>query len=235
MCVCRRKPAPEGERVYRATIRAMAVLSLVLAGVTSARANARVVVDLPAANSTLPPSFIIGGWMLDFNATRDPGVSGLHVWAYPASGAGAIFIGEITRGPRPDVAGYYGSQFLQSGYSIIVRNLPPGRYFMVLTPWSSVTNGFDYAAAVYFPVTISTTATPIPTPPVSNPEPPAPPPTPAPTPIPDPTPTPTPSGQELRVLEWNTHHGGYGTDGIYSPDRITTWAARMNPDVIRFI
>jgi endonuclease/exonuclease/phosphatase family metal-dependent hydrolase len=36
------------------------------------------------------------------------------------------------------------------------------------------------------------------------------------------------------VLQWNTHHGGYGTDGIYSPDRIATWAARMNPDVVMF-
>jgi endonuclease/exonuclease/phosphatase family metal-dependent hydrolase len=38
----------------------------------------------------------------------------------------------------------------------------------------------------------------------------------------------------LRVLQWNTHHGGFGTDNLYSPDRIATWAARMAPDVITF-
>ena len=38
----------------------------------------------------------------------------------------------------------------------------------------------------------------------------------------------------LRVLQWNTHHGGYGTDGVYSPDRVATWAAKMNPDVVMF-
>ena len=38
----------------------------------------------------------------------------------------------------------------------------------------------------------------------------------------------------LRVLQWNTHHGGYGTDGVYSPDRVATWAAAMNPDVVMF-
>jgi endonuclease/exonuclease/phosphatase family metal-dependent hydrolase len=35
----------------------------------------------------------------------------------------------------------------------------------------------------------------------------------------------------LRVLQWNTHHG-VGTDGHYNLDRIATWIARMNPDVV---
>ncbi len=36
---------------------------------------------------------------------------------------------------------------------------------------------------------------------------------------------------EFRVLEWNVHHG-VGTDGHYNLDRIATWIARMNPDVV---
>ena len=36
----------------------------------------------------------------------------------------------------------------------------------------------------------------------------------------------------MRILQWNTHHGGYGTDGVYSPDRIATWAASWRPDVV---
>ena len=35
----------------------------------------------------------------------------------------------------------------------------------------------------------------------------------------------------LRVLSWNIQFG-QGTDGITNYDRIATWLARMNPDVI---
>jgi endonuclease/exonuclease/phosphatase family metal-dependent hydrolase len=55
--------------------------------------------------------------------------------------------------------------------------------------------------------------------------------TPAPQPAPNPTPTAT-TGVQLRVLQYNTHHGGYGTDGRYDPDRLATWMAKMKPDVI---
>jgi endonuclease/exonuclease/phosphatase family metal-dependent hydrolase len=53
----------------------------------------------------------------------------------------------------------------------------------------------------------------------------------APAPQPAPAPSPT-GGVQLRVLQYNTHHGGYGTDGRYDPDRLATWMAKMNPDVI---
>ncbi|PYR78054.1 MAG: hypothetical protein DMF86_07150 [Acidobacteria bacterium] len=56
----------------------------------------------------------------------------------------------------------------------------------------------------------------------------------SPIPAPAPSPTPTITSKLLRVLQWNTHHGGYGTDGIYSPDRLATWAASFQPDVISF-
>jgi hypothetical protein len=49
-----------------------------------------------------------------------------------------------------------------------------------------------------------------------------------------PPPPPPASTTKLRVLQWNTHHGGYGTDGVYSPDRLATWAASFNPDVVMF-
>jgi endonuclease/exonuclease/phosphatase family metal-dependent hydrolase len=51
---------------------------------------------------------------------------------------------------------------------------------------------------------------------------------------PAPAPAPPTSGAELRVLQWNIHHGGYGTDGVYSTDRVATWVTRMNPDVVMF-
>jgi endonuclease/exonuclease/phosphatase family metal-dependent hydrolase len=41
------------------------------------------------------------------------------------------------------------------------------------------------------------------------------------------TPVPT-----LRVLQYNTHHGGWGTDGVYDPNRIVAWIVKANPDVV---
>ena len=49
-----------------------------------------------------------------------------------------------------------------------------------------------------------------------------------------PTTTTTSTATSLRVLQWNTHHGGYGTDNVYSPDRLATWAASFKPDVVMF-
>jgi len=40
------------------------------------------------------------------------------------------------------------------------------------------------------------------------------------------------SGTQLRVLQYNTHHGGYGTDGRYDPNRLANWIVKMTPDVV---
>ena len=40
------------------------------------------------------------------------------------------------------------------------------------------------------------------------------------------------STSTLKVLHWNTHYGGIGTDGRYNPQRVIDWIVRMNPDVI---
>jgi len=36
----------------------------------------------------------------------------------------------------------------------------------------------------------------------------------------------------LRVLHWNTHHGGVGTDGVWDPTRLVKWIAKFNPDIV---
>jgi endonuclease/exonuclease/phosphatase family metal-dependent hydrolase len=51
------------------------------------------------------------------------------------------------------------------------------------------------------------------------------------TPPPDP-PASSSSSTTLRVLHWNTHHGGVGTDGKWDPNRLVTWIAKFKPDVI---
>lgn len=55
-------------------------------------------------------------------------------------------------------------------------------------------------------------------------------PAPAPAPAPEPTNT-SSTGVKLRVMDWNIHHG-VGTDGVYNIDRIASWMAKMNPDVV---
>ncbi len=47
-----------------------------------------------------------------------------------------------------------------------------------------------------------------------------------------PPPSSNSSSSELRVLQYNTHHGGYGTDGRYDTNRLATWVAKMAPDVV---
>ena len=51
-------------------------------------------------------------------------------------------------------------------------------------------------------------------------------------PAPAPAPAPAATGNRLRVLTWNTHHGGYGTDNVYDTNRLATWVVKMNPDVV---
>jgi endonuclease/exonuclease/phosphatase family metal-dependent hydrolase len=45
------------------------------------------------------------------------------------------------------------------------------------------------------------------------------------------SPPPT-SGSTLRVLHWNTHHGGVGTDGVLNADRLMKKAASFKPDIV---
>jgi endonuclease/exonuclease/phosphatase family metal-dependent hydrolase len=40
------------------------------------------------------------------------------------------------------------------------------------------------------------------------------------------------TGTRLRVLHWNIQKNGWGTDGRYDPNRIVSWIAKINPDII---
>lgn len=73
-------------------------------------------------------------------------------------------------------------------------------------------------------LTVTLGSKPAPPPPIHNPPP----------PITDPPadPPPTEGSSQLRVLQYNTHHGGYGTDGRYDTNRVAAWIAKMAPDVV---
>jgi hypothetical protein len=78
-------------------------------------------------------------------------VSAVHVWAYanPGSGEPPVFVGAATYGgARPDVAAVFGSQFVNSAFSLTVVGLAPGRYQLVAHAYSTVAGGFNYWRAV---------------------------------------------------------------------------------------
>jgi endonuclease/exonuclease/phosphatase family metal-dependent hydrolase len=42
------------------------------------------------------------------------------------------------------------------------------------------------------------------------------------------------SGTTLRVMQYNTHHGGVGTDGVWDVHRLIASAVKQSPDIISF-
>jgi hypothetical protein len=100
--------------------------------------------DFPAQNQTVAQFFTVAGWAVDLASSSGPGVSGIHVWAYPHSGAQPVFVGATTTGhQRPDVAAYFGSsRFAPSGF-VLQGNLPPGSYNLVVYAWSDVARTFN--------------------------------------------------------------------------------------------
>ena len=75
------------------------------------------------------------------------------------------------------------------------------------------------------------TKAPAPKPTPKDPPPPKEPDDPPPPKEPDDPPPPSDSGSTLKVLHWNTHRA-WGTDGKYNLERIATWIAKMNPNVV---
>ena len=50
---------------------------------------------------------------------------------------------------------------------------------------------------------------------------------------PPPPPAPSATGAvSLRLLQWNIHHGGFGTDGVYDTNRVADWIVATKPDVV---
>jgi hypothetical protein len=99
-------------------------------------------IGTPVDHATAFMPFNIGGWALDRGSATDPGIDGVHVWAFSSTGA-ATFIGAVTPSvSRPDVAALYGPQFQSSGFNMTVGGLTPGPYIFAIYPHSRVTNTF---------------------------------------------------------------------------------------------
>ena len=115
----------------------------------SNRIGTQVTIDAPIRNSVVTGPFMLGGWAVNMDADSGSGINTVHVWAYPVGGAAPLFVGEAAiHGHRPDVAAYFGDQFADSGYGLIVDNLPPGTYDVAVFASSPVTGGFAPAKLV---------------------------------------------------------------------------------------
>jgi hypothetical protein len=118
----------------------------------------RLFVDVPLSGATLTQPFAVGGWAVDvFGTAGAPGVDAVHVWAFPATGGNAIFVGAAEYGrARPDVAALLGTAYLDSGYQMSVSGLTPGLYTLTVFAHSSRTGTFTVTRQV--PVTIASGA-----------------------------------------------------------------------------
>ena len=124
---------------------------VVRVNVTAPLSNPRMAVDLPVQNQNISQNFVVAGWALDLGASAGAGVDAVHVWAFPASGAPATFLGAASiGGARPDVGGAFGSgRFTPSGFSLgVVGVIPPGVYDIAVYAHSNVTNTFNNVSVV---------------------------------------------------------------------------------------
>jgi hypothetical protein len=114
----------------------------------------RMSVDLPSPNASLGQPFLVAGWAIDRGSGSGTGVDAIHVWAFPLSGGGPIFLGAASYGgTRPDVGGIFGSRFTNSGFGLMAAGLNPGTYDVVVYARSTVTGTFNNARVVRVTVT----------------------------------------------------------------------------------
>jgi hypothetical protein len=111
--------------------------------------NPEMSIDAPRSGASVTQPFTIAGWAADLGATADSGVDAIDVWAFPGSGAAPTYVGRAAYGgARPDVAGAFGSQFLNAGYGVTVRGLPAGTYQFSVYGHSKLTGTFNDLRAV---------------------------------------------------------------------------------------
>ena len=113
--------------------------------------------DSPAANASLGSSFQVAGWAVDRCASSGSGVDAVHVYAFPRVGdafGGGIFLGAAAYGSaRGDVGAVFGSQSINSGFSLGVSGLTVGSYRVVAYARSSVFGAFNQSRSADITVT----------------------------------------------------------------------------------
>ena len=122
-------------RRINATVEARIDVRFILHPKGSGHTGTQVVIDGPRTEQAAGQPFMVAGWAADLNVAAGTGISTLHVWAYPTTGAAPIFLGTPTSGePRPDVAAVHGEAFRSSGFRLLARGLAPGDYGIAGVP-----------------------------------------------------------------------------------------------------
>lgn len=117
--------------------------------------NQVMVIDAPLGGTVTQPLDFVG-WAIDLGAPVGSGVDVVLAYALPRNGDAPVFLGASGGLARPDVAAFYGAQFMNSGFIIPVSGLVPGEYELVAYAHSTVTDHYGLAKAVV--VTIGKTA-----------------------------------------------------------------------------
>ena len=112
-------------------------------GIFNVLAGPSMAVETPVAGTAGQP-LLVRGWAIDALAGSGSGVDVVQIYATPAGGA-PVLLGTATYGSaRPDVAQQYGSQFVNSGFSLrAASTLTPGPYTITVYSHSTVTGTFD--------------------------------------------------------------------------------------------
>jgi hypothetical protein len=109
-------------------------------------------IDTPTSGVSRTRPFTISGWAADTGASTGTGMDAVHIWAYPSTGAPAVFVGAATYGlARSDVAAVLGdSRFRDSGYSLTATSgtLGAGTYDFYVFGHSTVTGTFNIVRVV---------------------------------------------------------------------------------------
>ena len=110
-------------------------------------------VDGPATGTVVQP-FSVSGWAIDRAQTNSTtGVDAVHVYAFPANGTPAIFLGANYGSSRPDVAAVFGSSYRNSGFGVPVNGqLAGGSYQLTAFAHSAVTGQFEGSRSVFVTV-----------------------------------------------------------------------------------
>lgn len=104
--------------------------------------SARMAVDIPAARTT-GTEVRVAGWALREISADGNGNDAIHVWAFPAGGGAPVFVGAAPqRVARPDVAAFFGGEFLMSGFNF-TGTLASGTYDLVVYARNTRTLRFD--------------------------------------------------------------------------------------------
>jgi len=102
------------------------------------------IIDTPGAGLITVPTTITG-WALDAASDGGTGVDMVHVWAFNEQGGDPQWVGAATYGlARPDVAAAFGkSAFTNSGFSLALQHLAPGRYHLAICARRTGKSEFD--------------------------------------------------------------------------------------------